>query len=43
MDHAVAIVEAYLQINGFFTVAEHPVIEALGQRRYSAATDLDVV
>ena len=28
MDHAVALVEAYLQINGYFTVAEYPVIES---------------
>lgn len=25
MDHAVALVEAYLQINGYFTVVEYPV------------------
>ncbi|MEJ8568836.1 hypothetical protein [Elongatibacter sediminis] len=43
MDHAVAIVEAYLQINGYFTVAEYPVIEALGPKQYSTATDLDVL
>lgn len=43
MDHAVAIVEAYLQINGYFTVAEYPVIEALGKRRYTAATDVDIL
>lgn len=43
MDHAVALVEAYLQINGYFTVAEYPVIEALGKRHYSVATDLDIL
>ena len=31
MDHAVALVEAYLQINGYFTVAEYPVIESFGK------------
>ena len=43
MDHAVAIVEAYLQINGYFTVAEYPVIEAIGPKHYSTATDLDIL
>jgi hypothetical protein len=43
MDHAVALVEAYLQINGYFTVAEYPVIEATGERQYSVATDLDIL
>lgn len=43
MDHAVAIVEAYLQINGYFTVAEYPIIEGLGRQQYSAATDLDML
>ena len=43
MDHAVALVESYLQINGDFTVAEYPVIEALGKQHYSVATDLDVL
>lgn len=43
MDHAVAIVEAYLQINGYFTVAEYPVIEALGSEHYATATDLDIL
>lgn len=43
MDHAVAIVEAYLQINGYFTVAEYPVIEAMGNQHYSVATDVDIL
>ena len=43
MDHAVAIVDAYLQINGYFTVAEYPVIEALGRQNYGIATDLDIL
>jgi hypothetical protein len=43
MDHAVALVEAYLQINGYFTVAEYPVIEALGKQHYGVATDLDIL
>lgn len=43
MDHAVALVEAYLQINGYFTVAEYPVIESLGKEHYGVATDLDIL
>ncbi len=27
MDVAVALVQAYLQVNGYFTVCEYPVIE----------------
>lgn len=42
MDTAVALVQAYLQINGYFTVAEYPVLEARrGQVR--AVTDLDML
>ncbi len=43
MDHAVALVEVYLQINGYFTVAEYPVIESLGKQHYGVATDLDIL
>ncbi len=43
MDHAVALVEAYLQINGYFTVAEYPVIESFGKQHYGVATDLDIL
>lgn len=43
MDHADTLVEAYLQINGYFTVAEYPVIESLGKRHYGVATDLDIL
>jgi len=43
MDHAVALVEAYLQINGYFTVAEYPVIEFFGKQQYGVATDLDML
>ena len=35
MDHAVALVEAYLQINGYFTVAEYPVIVATARNKTS--------
>ncbi len=43
MDHAVSIVEAYLQINGYFTVAEYPVIESRASGQYETATDLDIL
>jgi len=43
MDPAVALVEAYLQINGYFTISEYPVIEARGHDRYNVATDLDIL
>lgn len=43
MDHAVALVQAYLQINGYFTVAEYPIIEATGKHNFRTATDLDIL
>lgn len=43
MDNAVALVQAYLRINGYFTVTEYPVFEATKGGGYSAATDLDVL
>lgn len=43
MDHAVALVQAYLQINGYFTVAEYPIIEARGKHQFKTATDLDIL
>ena len=42
MDTAVALVQAYLHVNGYFTVVEHPVLELrAGQVR--TVTDLDVL
>ena len=43
MDNAVALVQAYLHINGYFTVAEYPVIEAVGRGNYRMLTDLDIL
>lgn len=43
MDTAVAFVQAYLHINGYFTVTEYPVIEAMKRGGYRAATDLDIL
>ncbi|MCB9838193.1 MAG: hypothetical protein H6813_02545 [Phycisphaeraceae bacterium] len=43
MDTAVAFVEAYLYINGYFTVTEYPVVEAMKHGGFRTATDLDVL
>lgn len=43
MDIAVALVQAYLRVNGYFTVSEYPVLEALRSEGYRTATDLDVL
>lgn len=43
MDNAVALVRAYLHLNGYFTVTEFPVVEALDGGGYRTATDLDVL
>ncbi len=43
MDTSVALVEAYLHINGYFTVTEYPIVEAMGHGGYRAATDLDIL
>lgn len=42
MDTAVALVQAYLHVNGYFTVCEYPVVERRGAKTRSA-TDLDVL
>lgn len=43
MDAAVGLVEAYLRVNGYFTVAEYPVLEAEPGGGVRTATDLDVL
>ena len=43
MDKAVAPVQAYLRVNGYFTVAEYPVVEAMRNGGYREATDLDIL
>ena len=43
MDNAVSLVQAYLRVNGYFTVAEYPVIEAIREGGYREATDLDIL
>jgi len=43
MDNAVALVRAYLHVNGYFTVTEYPVIEARKDGKYRTVTDLDLL
>jgi hypothetical protein len=43
MDTAVALVQAYLRINGYFTVAEYPVLEVLPHIPTRTVTDLDIL
>lgn len=43
MDNAVALVQAYLHVNGYFTVCEYPVLESSGHGHYRMVTDLDVL
>ncbi len=39
MDHAVALVQAYLQLNGYFTSAEYPIIASAGRSGARTITD----
>ena len=43
MDNAVALVQAYLRVNGYFTVSEFPIIEFRRREGYGTATDLDIL
>ena len=43
MDTAVALVQAYLHVNGYFTVTEYPVMQAAGAAPVRTVTDLDVL
>lgn len=43
MDTAVALVQAYLHINGYFTVTEYPVVEAMKRGGHRTATDIDIL
>lgn len=43
MDTAVALVQAYLHVNGYFTVVEFPVLEAFRTGPARTVTDLDVL
>ncbi len=43
MDNAVALVRSYLQVNGYFTVCEYPVLERTHAHGFQTATDFDVL
>jgi len=43
MDNAVALVQAYLHINGYLTVVEYPIVEAMRGGDFRTATDIDVL
>ena len=42
-DTAVSLVQAYLHVNGYFTVAEYPVLEAYRSDHARTVTDLDIL
>lgn len=43
MDHAVGMVQAYLRVNGYFTVTEYPVVLPVPGGGFRTATDLDIL
>jgi hypothetical protein len=43
VDTPVALVQAYLHVNGYFTVAEYPVLEAYRGGGARTVTDLDIL
>lgn len=43
VDNAVALVQAYLRINGYFTVSEYPILETHGKHAVQMATDIDIL
>ncbi len=43
MDNAVTLVQAYLRLNGYFTVTEFPIVESLKHGGHRTATDIDVL
>jgi len=42
MDNAVALVRAYLQLNGYFTITEYPVLRRVEGGSYRTLTEIDV-
>lgn len=42
MDNAVALVRAYLQLNGYFTITEYPVVRKLETGGFRTLTEIDV-
>lgn len=43
MNQGVALVQAYLHVNGYFTVTDYPAMDVLHSREPLAVTDLDVL
>ncbi|MEO8217593.1 MAG: hypothetical protein ABI718_10975 [Acidobacteriota bacterium] len=43
MDHAVSLVQAYLQLNGYFTSAEYPIMQSAGKGSFRTVTDIDIL
>lgn len=43
MDTAVALVQAYLQVNGYLTVTEYPLVEIRTRGQVRSRTDLDII
>jgi len=43
VDTAVALVQSYLYMNGYFTVTEYPVLELLADGEVRTVTDVDVL
>ncbi|MDP9193838.1 MAG: hypothetical protein M3P06_19260 [Acidobacteriota bacterium] len=43
MDHAVSLVQAYLQLNGYFTSAEYPIIAGTARNGFRTLTDIDIL
>src|SRR5881394_881026 len=43
MDHAVSLVQTYLQLNGYFTSAEYPIMASAGRNSVRSLTDIDIL
>ena len=43
MDHAVSLVQTYLQLNGYFTSAEYPIMASAGRNSVRSITDIDIL
>ncbi len=43
MDTAVALVQSYLYMNGYFTVTEYPVLEMMASGEFRTVTDVDIL
>jgi hypothetical protein len=43
MDHAVSLVQTYLQLNGYFTSAEYPIMASAGRHSVRSITDIDIL